>query len=132
MARRAPKVDKLQEGSIVYAGVFDPRFNNYKVRPILVLRVRNDGSLDGICITKNAHLSPPEHQVQIDEHPVTGLRHPSVVVCTWPAYVEKGQVRGHAGRLPKANLEAVLDRIRLLVGQGVISFDLLFGASPSS
>ena len=79
------------------------------------------GTFDGISITTKTHLAPAEHQVAIDLHPLTGLTRPCVAVCTWPVEVEIDRIRRVTGRVTKANLEQVLERIVELRAQGVIN-----------
>jgi hypothetical protein len=71
--------------------------------------------------------APPEHVVRLDhQHPMTGLSEPCCAVCTFPVHIEAGRVRMVAGKLPKADHEKVLERIRELAKQGVISLSVLF------
>jgi mRNA-degrading endonuclease toxin of MazEF toxin-antitoxin module len=123
MARhRSPKVDRPRQGSIVYTGTLDSLGNNYKDRTVLLVS-HDDGSetFDGIAITRNTQLSPPDHQVALDHsHPLTNLTAACVAVCTWPVEVDVSRIRRIVGRLPMANLEQVLERIKELRDKGVI------------
>lgn len=122
MARRPPRTLRVELGSIVYFGVFDQRFNNYKKRPVLIMSDDDgSGTFDGLAITTRFDLAPVEEQVAIVD-PWTGLKEPSAVVCTWPVEVDSTRM-DPCGKVTRANLEQVLQRVHDLRLKGVIKSD---------
>lgn len=67
----------LKKRSIVWMSILDPRINNFKDRPVLIVS-DDDGAdtFDGLAITTQFSTPLKEEEVMVEDHPMTGLKRP--------------------------------------------------------
>ncbi len=102
-----------RRGEVVWGSCLDPRGRNLKSRPLLVINDAAEGQPVACLGISTQFDSPlPPTQVSVPYSPRrgcgTGLREPSVVVCTWLVEVAPANVVRRIGALPARHLEQVV------------------------
>src|SRR6478609_3353578 len=107
----------LRQGRIVWVEIPDPRGQNPKIRPAVILtptgEIRADGVVQVAAITTSVGapagvaVSLPWHR---NGHPRTKLRRPSEVVCSWIAEVPAVTLQVTEGLVPIRELNEILSK----------------------
>jgi mRNA-degrading endonuclease toxin of MazEF toxin-antitoxin module len=112
----------VRQGDVVLVTLFDPRGQNPKLRPAVVLTADHEIAADGqiVLAAISTQFDPaklPKFLVPVPSdpqgHPQTGLRRKSVVKCNWLKAVRCDEVTA-IGRLPHEYLQSVLRQIAKL------------------
>lgn len=106
---------ELLVGSIVWAFVPDPRGQNPKVRPLVVVASPEADCFTAVAITTS--VEPFDDQVCVrlpwhrDGHPRTKLRSECIARCDWLVALKASQISRTGGMLPQHVLDAILSRL---------------------
>ena len=110
---------RLRRGSIVWATTSDPRGQNPKKRPIVILSADNDiragAHLDGVAVSSTIPDPPPPECVELpwDQKGTapTGFRRRCVAVCNWGVHVAFEAVEATGKHVPPRVVSQILERI---------------------
>ncbi len=113
---------QFRRGQIVWAEIPDPRGSNPKLRPVVIItrddEITQDGDVVVVGVTTKVDTAPKDVSVELpwarNRHPKTGLKEPSVVVCTWQRILPVASIKALAGVVPGRQLlqiQLILDAI---------------------
>lgn len=109
----------LRRGSIVWALIRDPRGQNPKWRPIVIVspthEIGPDKPLAGVAVTTTATDPPPPECVELPWDPsgkaATGLTRRSCAVCNWVIRVLPADVDPSDKYVPQAAMSEIIKRL---------------------
>jgi mRNA-degrading endonuclease toxin of MazEF toxin-antitoxin module len=109
----------LAQGAVVLAQLADPRGQNPKVRPAIVVsadaEIQEGRPLFLVAITSNVVEPLPENQVELPWDPTgkarSGLKKRSVAVCDWVVTAEQGHIERVIGHLPPTFMVEIVRRL---------------------
>jgi mRNA-degrading endonuclease toxin of MazEF toxin-antitoxin module len=112
----------LSQGRIVWATVPDPRGGNEKARPAVILTptadINSAGDVQVAAITTLVGQAPFSETVELPSdptgHPVTNLKKPCEVVCSWVVSVPVAKVKDGGGSVPPELLAEILAKVQRL------------------
>ena len=107
------------QGSIVWVEIADSHGGNIKGRPAIVVSSEDgDGFIRVAAITTLIGQAPFAETVELPHdatgHPVTRLKRPSEVVCSWVVRVAINDVKDSGGRVPQDVLNEILAKVERL------------------
>ncbi len=109
-------------GRIVWVEIPDPRGENPKKRPAVILtpdhEITPEGEILLAAVTSQVDSVSGETAVTLPWHREgktrTGLRSPSVVVCKWLVTIKVADVREYGGTVPGKELREILEKVATL------------------
>ncbi len=109
----------LAQGAVVLAQVADPRGQNPKVRPALVVSsdpdIKENRPLALVAITSTIIEPLLDNHVDLPWDPTgkarSGLKKRSAAVCDWLITVEQGQIERIIGHLPPTLMVEIIRRL---------------------
>ena len=109
----------LRRGSIVWALIRDPRGQNPKRRPIVIVTPSDEIEVDklvaGVAVTTTATDPPPPECVELpwdaSGKSATGLTRRSCAVCNWVTKVLAADVEPSAKYVPQATMLEIIKRL---------------------
>lgn len=113
---------KLGRGRIILARILDPRGQNPKERPLVILtsedEIQDAAPFVAAAITTTIPLPVPENLVILPFHPAgtvgTGLRRASAAVCSWLQQLTTKDVIRDIGRVPDKHMLEILRKVQEL------------------
>jgi mRNA-degrading endonuclease toxin of MazEF toxin-antitoxin module len=115
-------VSTLARGRIILAEVVDPQSRNKKVRPLVIVTATDEISEATPFVAIGVSTTFP-HPVPTDCVPLpyhaggeakTGLRKPSVAVCSWQQKLTHADVIQDIGRVPDQQMLSILEKMKRL------------------
>ena len=112
----------LGRGRIVLAEVTDRQGHNRKPRPLVIVtpaeEIQEGGRFVGVAVSTTFSHPVPDDCVELPYHPAgqskTGLRRPSVAVCSWREALTHADVIRDIGRVPDQQMYAILEKVKQL------------------
>lgn len=109
----------LQQGSIVWVTVPDPRGRNPKRRPAVVVTATSEiipgGAVVLVAVTTRVDTVPADEAVPLpwhaDGHPRTRLRSPCVAACDWRLTARVDDLPSPEGLVPPRQLADILNHL---------------------
>jgi mRNA-degrading endonuclease toxin of MazEF toxin-antitoxin module len=115
-------VPAFRRGEIVLAEVTDPQGQNRKPRPLIILtpteEIREGERFVGVAVSSTFPRLIPDDSVELPYHPAgqarTGLRKPSVAVCSWRVPLTHADVIRSIGWVPDKQMLVILEKVKRL------------------
>lgn len=112
----------LAQGSIVWASIPDPRGGNEKSRPAVIVTatkmIQPAGQIEIAAITTLIGQAPFSETVELPfsstGHPVTKLKKPCEVVCSWIVSVPVVNIIDSGGLVPADVLAEIIAKVKRL------------------
>jgi len=109
---------EIRLGAIVEAVIADPRGQNSKQRPLIIVGIEEDGSVVFCAISSRFPTPIPHTCVRLPSdplgHPSTGLVLESVAYCDWVDSLDVSQIVHKRGYLSTKTLNKVVQIIESL------------------
>jgi mRNA-degrading endonuclease toxin of MazEF toxin-antitoxin module len=108
-----------QRGRIVLVSAVDPRGENPKVRPFVIVtateEIQSGTPFVGVAVTGTFSKPPLPDEVQLpsrkDGHPQTHLNKEAVAKCSWARAITHEEIVAYKGIVPPALMERILQII---------------------
>lgn len=113
----------IQQGSVIWAEVPDPRGNNHKVRPLIVVtknsEIVGDDLIAAIAVSTLFSLPLEDYEIPLPwsekGHPLTGLYRACVAVCNWVVPVDPTTIKAIRGPLTSQLLTSIIEKVDFYV-----------------